>query len=126
MEELPDQKVSVWCNEEKRFFNMMIKDVERVSDIRVTRDIMEWAVSGRSGHVPQDALQALDVVLKEAINLDLNFYNIGRQHFPMDGETLDVGFGKEVDWNFLRCQALWLEGPRDPDHPKCGHRQQAR
>ena len=62
MEELPDQKVSVWCNEEKRFFNMMIKDVERVSDIRVTRDIMEWAVSGRSGHVPQDAMQALDAV----------------------------------------------------------------
>merc|ERR1719369_2054177 len=57
---------------------------------------MEWAVSGRSGHVPQDALQALDVVLKEAINLDLNFYNIGRSYFPMDGETLDVGFGKEV------------------------------
>ena len=55
--------------------------------------LYEWAVSGRSGHVPQDALQALDVVLKEAINLDLN---IGRSYFPLDGETLDVGFGKEV------------------------------
>eukprot|EP00092_Neocalanus_flemingeri_P007368 GFUD01007955.1.p1 GENE.GFUD01007955.1~~GFUD01007955.1.p1 ORF type:complete len:1043 (+),score=306.14 GFUD01007955.1:186-3314(+) len=96
IEELPDQKVSVWCQEEERFLEMMIKDVERVSDIKVTQDIMEWAGSGRSGHVPQDALQALDVVLKEAINLDLNFYTIGRSHFPMDGETLDVGFGKEV------------------------------
>ena len=38
----------------------------------------------------------MDVVLKEAINLDLNFYNIGRSYFPLDGETLDVGFGKEV------------------------------
>ena len=96
IEELPDQKVSVWCQEEERYHEMMIKDVEKVSDIKVTKDIMEWAVSGRSGHVPQDALQALDVVLKEAINLDLNFYTIARSHFPMDGETLDVGFGKEV------------------------------
>ena len=24
------------------------------------------------------------------------FYNIGRQYFPLDDQTLDVGFGKEV------------------------------
>ena len=46
--------------------------------------------------MPQDALQALDIVLKEAVNLDMKFYNIGRQYFPLDGQTLDVGFGKEV------------------------------
>jgi hypothetical protein len=46
--------------------------------------------------VPQDALQALDIVLKEAVNLDMKFYNIGRQYFPLDGQTLDVGFGKGV------------------------------
>ena len=36
--------------------------------IRVTREILEWASSGRSGWVPQDALQALDVVLKQVLN----------------------------------------------------------
>ena len=46
--------------------------------------------------MPQDALQALDIILKEAVNLDVRFYNIGRQYFPLDGDTLDVGFGKEV------------------------------
>ena len=46
--------------------------------------------------MPQDALQALDIILKEAVNLDVRFYNIGRQYFPFDGATLDVGFGKEV------------------------------
>merc|ERR1719228_1238014 len=75
---------------------VVVRDVTRVADIRVTREILEWASSGRSGWVPQDALQALDVVLKQALNVDINFENIGRSYFPTKGETLDVGFGKEV------------------------------
>ena len=39
--------------------------------IRVTREILEWASSGRSGWVPQDALQALDVVLKQVLNCQM-------------------------------------------------------
>jgi len=96
IEELPDQKVTVWSQEEERYLDVIVKDVQRVNDIRVTKDIVEWAMKGRSGMIPQDALQALDIVLKEAVNLDLNFYNIGRSYFPMDGQTIDVGFGKEV------------------------------
>jgi hypothetical protein len=30
-------------------------------------------------------LEALDSVLKEAVNLDMRFYNIGRRYFPLDG-----------------------------------------
>ena len=96
IEELPDQKISVWCEEEERIIDVMVREVEMVSTIKVSKDILDWATSGRSGHVPQDALQALDVVLKEAVNLDLKIFNIGRSHFHMEGETLDVGFGKEV------------------------------
>ena len=47
---------------------------------------VEWAASGRSGWAPQDALQALDVVLKQALNLDIHFENIGRSYFPTKGE----------------------------------------
>ena len=75
---------------------MLVKDVTLVNTIPISKDLLLWASTGRSGEVPQDALQALDIILKEAVNLDVRFYNIGRQYFPLDGDTLDVGFGKEV------------------------------
>merc|ERR1719285_409880 len=89
-------EVSVWNREDERTEAMLVKDVSRVADIAVSREILEWASSGRSGWVPQDSLQALDVVLKQAINVDVMFENIGRSYFSTKGETLDVGFGKEV------------------------------
>ena len=89
-------RISLWSREDEREVAMVVRDVTRVADIRVTREILEWAASGRSGWAPQDALQALDVVLKQALNLDIHFENIGRSYFPTKGETLDVGFGKEV------------------------------
>ena len=67
-----------------------------VSTVPVSKDLCEWATKGRSGQVPQDALQALDIILKQAVSLDTNFYNISRQYFPLDGQTLDLGLGKEV------------------------------
>ena len=96
VEDLPDLKVSVWFAEEERYVDMMVKDVIQVSTIPVSKDLKNWAIKGRSGQVPQDALQALDIILKQAVSLDTNFHNIGRQYFPMDGQTLDVGFGKEI------------------------------
>ena len=89
-------QLSVWSREEEREVEMVVRDISRVADIRVTREILEWAASGRSGWVPQDAIQALDVVLKQAVNVNVNFEDIGRSYFPTKGETLDVGFGKEV------------------------------
>lgn len=96
VEDLPDQKVTVWWAEEERHVDMLVKDVTLVNTIPISKDLLLWASTGRSGEVPQDALQALDIILKEAVNLDVRFYNIGRQYFPLDGDTLDVGFGKEV------------------------------
>ena len=96
VEDLPDQKVTVWWAEEEREVDMMVKDVTLVNAIPISKNLLQWAAKGRSGEVPQDALQALDIILKEAVNLDVRFYNIGRQYFPLDGQTLDVGFGKEV------------------------------
>ena len=89
-------EVAVWFEEEGRDLMVKVKDVQVVGCINVTEDIVEWASSGRSGQVPQNALQALDVVLNEAFNLDPNIYNIGRSYFHMDGTTMDLGFGKEV------------------------------
>ena len=96
VEDLPDLKVSVWFAEEERYVDMMVKNVTQVCSIPVSEDLKNWATTGRSGQVPQDALQALDIILKQAVSLNTNFFNIGRQYFPMDGQTLDVGFGKEI------------------------------
>ena len=96
-EDFPEvTKLAVWAREEEREVEMVVKNISRVADIRVTRELLEWAASGRSGWVPQDAIQALDVVLKQSVNVDVCFENIARSYFPTKGETLDVGFGKEV------------------------------
>ena len=96
IEELPDLKVPVWCEEENMYLDVLVKDVEMVGHVEVTKEILEWAESGRSGHIPQTSLQALDIVLQEAANLNPKLTVIGRQFFPQGGETLDLGFGKEV------------------------------
>jgi len=95
-EELKPIDLTVFFEEEGRDIQVKVKDVVMVGCIKVTKDILDWATSGRSGQVPQDALQALDVVLKESVNLDPKICNIGRSYFHMDGSTLDLGFGKEV------------------------------
>ena len=43
-----------------------------------------------------DLKQLLESRLKKALNVNTHFENIGRSYFPTRGETLDVGFGKEV------------------------------
>lgn len=120
VEDLPDQKVTVWWAEEEREVDMMVKDVTLVNAIPISKDLLQWAAKGRSGEVPQGALQALDIILKEAVNLDVRFYNIGRQYFPMDGQTLDVGFGKEV-WcgTFSQVSLLHLDKKLGVDGRTC-------
>ena len=98
--EFQRMKLSVYWAEEERDVEMIIQDVVRVMDINVTQDIAEWASKGRSGGMPQDSLQALDVVLKHATTTDLGWTAIGRSFFPATGKTLDLGFGKEV-WTGL-------------------------
>ena len=41
IEELPDQKVTVWCLEDERHIDMMVKDVVQVNAIPVSRDLLE-------------------------------------------------------------------------------------
>ena len=65
--EIPDLRVKVWSVDEGREIDVDIKDVQLVGSIQVNKEILEWATSGRSGEIPQDALQALDVVLKELL-----------------------------------------------------------
>ena len=95
-DELYNIEVKVWFEDEGREISVKVKDVLLVGCVKVSKDILDWATGGRSGQVPQDALQALDVVLKEAVNLDPNICNIGRSYFSMDGTVMDLGFGKEV------------------------------
>ena len=44
----------------------------------------------------QDAIQALDVVLKQAVTTQLGWESIGRCYFPKPGQVIDLGFGKEA------------------------------
>jgi len=102
-EEIKDMEVTIWYEDEGREIKVRVKDICVVGHIEISKDILEWASGGRSGFVPQDALQALDVVLKEAVNLDPNIYNIGRSYFHTEGATLDLGFGKEVWTGNFSC-----------------------
>ena len=40
----------VWSREDEREVKVIVKDVQRVADIKVTQDIVEWATKGRSVH----------------------------------------------------------------------------
>lgn len=98
--EFEKMKLSVYWDEEERNVDMIVKDIARVMDINVTKAIVDWSNKGRSGSMPQDCLEALNVVLKHATTTDLGWTAIGRSFFPPRGKTLDLGFGKEV-WTGL-------------------------
>ena len=94
--EFKSEKFVVWSRDDEKEVEVVVKDIQRVADVRVTQNIVDWAARGRSGYIPQDAIQALDIVLKQAVNTDLSWESIGRSYFPTPGHTLDLGFGKEA------------------------------
>jgi len=94
--EFTNTRLTVWCAEEEREVDMIITDISRVLDIKITEDLLEWSSKGRSGGIPQDSLEALNVVLKQAAVTDLSWTSIGRCFFPAQGQTIDLGFGKEA------------------------------
>ena len=54
----------------------------------------------RSIVIFQDAIHLLDVLLSQAVALNLNYECIGRSYyFPTPGSVLDIGFGKEVSFD---------------------------
>jgi len=95
-EEFQRMVLTVYGEEEERDFNMTVIKVVKVMDINVNNDILDWASKGRSGFIPQDSIEALNVILKHAATNDLGLTVIGRSFFPPKGATLDLGFGKEV------------------------------
>ena len=95
-EEFTNARVTVWSEEEEKMVELIVKDVTYVMAIRVNQEILEWACNGRSGDLPQDSLEALNVVLKQAPVSQLGWTSIGRSFFRPEGRTIDLGFGKEA------------------------------
>ena len=95
-QEFSTARINIWSPEDEREVEMIVQDVSYVVTINVNQDILEWACRGRSGSMPQDSLEALNVVLKQAAVTDLGWTSIGRSLFRPDGRTIDLGFGKET------------------------------
>jgi len=93
-------KLTVWCAEEEKHVEMMVSEVTLVMDIKITQDLLDWSCKGRSGGIPQDSIEALNVILKQAAVTDLGWTSIGRCFFPAEGKPIDLGFGKEA-WTGL-------------------------
>jgi len=89
-------EILVYSYEEEKDVKMWVRELEIVSSVMISQDVKYWAEKGRSGGVPQDALQVIDVVLKQSLSVHPGFESIARSYFSIDGSTLDVGFGKEV------------------------------
>jgi len=98
--EFSPTKLTVYCAEEERDVEMVVTNVTHVMDIKVTQDLLEWSCKGRSGGIPQESIEALNVILKQAAVTDLRWTSIGRCFFPYKGKTIDLGFGKEA-WTGL-------------------------
>ena len=64
-QEFSRAKVTVWSEEEEKEVELTVQDVTYVMPIRINQEILEWACKGRSGDIPQDSLEALNVVLKQ-------------------------------------------------------------
>ena len=86
-------------NEDKEL-EFRVVDVKLVKPIPISQDLAEWAGRGQSGHTPQTALHALDVILNQAVVTDLNYTTVGWSYVMNDGHVLGIGMGKEV-WTGL-------------------------
>ena len=94
--EFSSTRLNVWCAEEEKNVEMVVSEVTHVLDIKITQDLLDWSCKGRSGGIPQESIEALNVILKQATVTDLGWTSIGRCFFPSSGQTIDLGFGKEA------------------------------
>ena len=79
-------------------------------------------LSGKqNGKVPQDAVQALDIVMRE---MPSRYYTpVGRSFFPFDGQGRPLGEGCEVQFGFYssvrhsewKAMLLNIDGKYDDD-----------
>ena len=111
--EIPDTDIKITYNEEELEFK--VHDVKMDSVININQEMVDWAMKGQSGMMPQTSLHALNVILSQSRILNLNYNNIGNAFFRTEGQVIDLGFGKEV-WTgiFLssRPNTHWENGER--------------
>lgn len=76
----------------------------------------------QNGKVPQDAVQALDIIMREV--LSLHYPPVGRSFFPFDGQGIPLGEGCELLFGFysnVRHSHEWkamlvnIDGKEDDD-----------
>ena len=91
---IPDTELKIKVDEEELEFK--VHDVKMDSIININQDMVDWALKGQSGMMPQTSLQALNVILSQSRILNLNYTNIGNTFFRKDGHVIDLGFGKEA------------------------------
>ena len=48
-----------------------------VKQIPINQDLSAWAARGQSGHSPQTAMHALDVIINQAVVTNINYTTIG-------------------------------------------------
>ena len=110
---IPDSLIKITYEDEELEFHVI--DVKMDSIININQDLVDWAMKGQSGMIPQSSLQALNVILSQSRILNHNFISIGNTFFRKDGHVIDLGFGKEV-WTgiFLstRPNSHWENGEK--------------
>lgn len=48
-----------------------------MKQIPINQDLSAWAARGQSGHSPQTAMHALDVIINQAVVTNINYTTIG-------------------------------------------------
>ena len=61
-------------------------------------DLTDYLNGKGNGKVPQDAIQALDIIMRQMPSL--HFMPVGRSFFPLDGFSCPLGEGWEVRFGF--------------------------
>jgi len=101
IQDIPDyENIEVIGDNTRLIFQ--IKNAKYVNTLFVTEEFEKFLEHGRRAYKTEvgfahDMLSAIDVILSQTVRLDdVNFRTIGRSFYPVNGEVLDLGFGKEV------------------------------
>eukprot|EP00088_Acartia_fossae_P049385 TRINITY_DN5436_c0_g1_i1.p1 TRINITY_DN5436_c0_g1~~TRINITY_DN5436_c0_g1_i1.p1 ORF type:complete len:857 (-),score=211.64 TRINITY_DN5436_c0_g1_i1:190-2724(-) len=101
--DIPDVSDIEVRDEDERPLKFTVKNVKCTNTLQVTEEMNKFYEMGRKAFprteigFPLDCLTALDVILQQTVRLyDTKFRTIGRNFFPIKGQVLDLGFGKEV------------------------------
>jgi len=84
-----------------------VREAKYAATLQVTDELLKFLTHGRGGFpvsnengYPHDIIVAIDCILSQTVkNKQDKFRTLGKNYFPMipsKGQTLDIGFGKEV------------------------------